>query len=401
MALSNCASPTRTTEGNTTMHDAASNRAAFRATLSRRTLLGAASAAFLGTLSSGSGAGALAGRWAQEVVVPTPRLAAQSGDPLASWNDGPRKQAILDFVAAATNEATTDFVPVPDRVATFDMDGTLWVEMPIYTENAFLYDRIKALSADHPDWETTDPFAKVLSSNGDAILSLDDAEWEQVMAATQVGLTIEEYVSLSAEWIASARHPRFDRLYIDLVYQPMLELMAYLRQNEFRTFIVSGSGQEFMRAFADAVFGIAPEQVIGTTFELKYEMGSNGTPAIFIESAPQLDNNFAGKPEDIALFIGRRPAAAFGNSTGDQQMLEWTGGGERAMLMMLVYHDDPVREYAYGPAGGLPNTHVGTFTEALMTEANDRGWNVISMKNDWAQIFPWGNGSAPSATPVP
>ena len=207
------------------------------------------------------------------------------------------------------------------------------------------------------------------------------------MAVTQIGLTIQEYLSVVAEWIASAKHPRFDRLYVDLVYQPMLEVMAYLRANEFRTFIVSGSGQEFMRTFADAAFGVEPEQVVGTTFQLKYQMGSNGVPAIFIESAPLTDDNFAGKPEDIALWIGLRPAAAFGNSTGDQQMLEWANGGERAMLMMLVYHDDPVREYAYGPAGGLPNTHVGTFTETLMTEANDRGWHVISMKDDWKEIF--------------
>ncbi len=307
--------------------------------------------------------------------------------PLASWNDGPRKQAILDFVAAATNEGTTDFVPVPDRIATFDMDGTLWVEMPIYTENAFIYDRIKALSADHADWKTKEPFASILATDGDAILSLNDQQWEEMMAVTQVGLTIEEYVSISAEWLASAKHPRFDRLYTELVYQPMLELMDYLRKNKFRTFIVSGSGQEFMRAFANSAFGVDPEKVIGSTFQLKYQMGSNGVPDIVIESAPLTDNNFAGKPEDIALFIGIRPAAAFGNSTGDQQMLEWANGGNRAMLMMLVYHDDAVREYAYGPAGGLPNTHVGTFTQTLMNEANDRGWGVISMKEDWKQIF--------------
>jgi phosphoglycolate phosphatase-like HAD superfamily hydrolase len=373
--------------GKNTMSDVWPERPAKPSTLSRRALLGVASAALLGSFFPVRGVGAIGGRWAVEVDAPHPGLAAQTGVPLASWNDGPRKQAILDFVAAATDEGTTDFVPVADRISTFDMDGTLWVEMPIYTENAFIYDRIKALSAEHADWKTKEPFASILATDGDAILSLNDAQWEEMMAVTQEGLSIEDYVSISAEWLASAKHPRFDRLYTELVYQPMLELMAYLRENEFRTFIVSGSGQEFMRAFANSAFGVAPEEVIGSTFQLKYQMGSNGVPDIVIESAPLTDNNFAGKPEDIALFIGIRPAAAFGNSTGDQQMLEWANGGNRAMLMMLVYHDDAVREYAYGPAGGLPNTHVGTFTQTLMNEADDRGWGVISMKEDWKQIF--------------
>jgi hypothetical protein len=204
-------------------------------------------------------------------------------------------------------------------------------------------------------------------------------------------------VADAAGWLAATKHPRFDRLYTDLVYEPMLDVMAYLRQNDFRTYIVSGSGAEFMRAFAESAFGVPPEQVIGTTFELTYAMGDNGVPTITIDEAVLLDDNNAGKPQDIAIIIGRRPAAAFGNSTGDQQMLEWTGAGERATLMMLVYHDDPVREYAYGPAGGLPNTHIGTFTEALMDEANERGWFVISMKDDWGRIFSW---SEAGATPV-
>ncbi len=356
--------------------------------LSRRALIGGAGAGLLGVLLHAPGGTTAVGRavW-HEIDIPASPLARQADDPLPSWNEGPRKQAILDFVAAATDEATVDFVPVADRIATFDMDGTLWVEMPIYTENAFNYDRIVALSANNPDWKTTEPFASILSSDGDALLSLNTEQWEEVMAESHVGLTIEEYLSIVAEWIASAKHPRFDRLYVDLVYQPMLEVMAYLRQKAFRTFIVSGSGQEFMRAFADSAFGVAPEQVVGSTFQLNYEIGSTGVPSIVIEAAPLTDDNFGGKPEDIALWIGRRPVAAFGNSTGDQQMLEWANGGDRAMLMMLVYHDDPVREYAYGPAGGLPNTHVGTFTEALMREADDRGWEVISMKDDWKQMF--------------
>lgn len=355
--------------------------------VTRRSLLTAAMAGTIGMVVPSRDVGG-APRLAWDLAVSRSPFAAQTGDPLPSWNDGPRKRGILDFVAAATNEQTTDFVPVADRIATFDMDGTLWVEMPIYTENAFVFDRLTTLAANQPTWRRNEPFASVLASDGDALLSLNEQQWEEVMAASQVGLTIDEFRSLTAEWLASAKHPRFGRLYLDLVYQPMLEVMAYLRENGFRTFIVSGSGQEFMRTFADATFGVAPEQVIGTTFQLKYEMGSNGVPDILIEAAPLTDDNFAGKPEDIALWIGQRPAAAFGNSTGDQQMLEWANGGDRAMLMMLVYHDDPVREYAYGPAGGLPNTHVGTFTESLMDEANNRGWFVISMKDDWHAIFP-------------
>ncbi|MFN8591260.1 MAG: HAD family hydrolase, partial [Thermomicrobiales bacterium] len=297
------------------MHEPTSESSVRHALLTRRALLAAATATLLGAVLPVRGMAAVGGRGVIEVGSPAPVLAAQSGDPLPSWNEGPRKQAILDFVAAATNKGTVDFVDIPDRVATFDMDGTLWVEMPIYTQNAFVYDRIKTLSANHPEWETTEPFASVLKTDGDAILTLDEAGWEAVTNVSQVGMSIEQYVSLTAEWLASAKHPRFDRLYIDLVYQPMLELMAYLRANDFRTFIVSGSGQEFMRAFAQATFGVAPEQVVGSTFQLKYVIADNAEPDIFIESVPLTDDNFAGKPEDIALFIGRRPVAAFGNST--------------------------------------------------------------------------------------
>jgi hypothetical protein len=208
-----------------------------------------------------------------------------------------------------------------------------------------------------------------------------------VMSTSVAGVTVHEYEMAAAMWLAYAKHPRFEKLYTDLVYQPMLEVMAYLRANEFRTYIVSGSGQIFMRAFAHHVFGVPPEQVIGTAYETTYEMGNDGAPVITLDKLMLLDDNNAGKAEDIDLFIGKRPAAAFGNSTGDQQMLEWTGAGVRANLMMLVHHTDPVREYAYGPAGGLPNTGIGVFTDALLEEANTRGWFVIDMKNDWKTIF--------------
>jgi phosphoserine phosphatase len=368
-----------------------------RGALTRRTLLGAGSAALLGVLLPLPGGRVAAIPTAAEVAIAPSHLAMQSGDPLPSWNDGPRKQAILDFVAAATNEGTTDFVPIPDRVATFDMDGTLWVEMPLYVQSTFSLDRIKAMVPEHPEWQTTPPFDAVFSHDEAALVTFSNNDWQQIMGVTHAGLTIEEYVADAAGWLAATKHPRFDRLYTELVYEPMLDVMAYLRQNDFRTYIVSGSGAEFMRAFAESAFGVPPEQVIGTTFELTYAMGDNGVPTITIDEAVLLDDNNAGKPQDIAIIIGRRPAAAFGNSTGDQQMLEWTGAGERATLMMLVYHDDPVREYAYGPAGGLPNTHIGTFTEALMDEANERGWFVISMRDDWGRIFSW---SEAGATPV-
>jgi phosphoserine phosphatase len=368
-----------------------------RGALTRRTLLGAGSAALLGVLLPLPGGRVAAIPTAAEVAIAPSHLAMQSGDPLPSWNDGPRKQAILDFVAAATNEGTTDFVPIPDRVATFDMDGTLWVEMPLYVQSTFSLDRIKAMVPEHPEWQTTPPFDAVFSHDEAALVTFSNNDWQQIMGVTHAGLTIEEYVADAAGWLAATKHSRFDRLYTELVYEPMLDVMAYLRQNDFRTYIVSGSGAEFMRAFAESAFGVPPEQVIGTTFELTYAMGDNGVPTITIDEAVLLDDNNAGKPQDIAIIIGRRPAAAFGNSTGDQQMLEWTGAGERATLMMLVYHDDPVREYAYGPAGGLANTHIGTFTEALMDEANERGWFVISMKDDWGRIFSW---SEAGATPV-
>jgi phosphoglycolate phosphatase-like HAD superfamily hydrolase len=359
-----------------------------RGGLSRRSLLGAAAVGGLGTLlPAAGGVGAVAGRWALEVRVPTSRLAAQTSDPLPGWNEGPRKQAILDFVAAATDERTTDFVPLPERVATFDMDGTLWIEMPLYTQSTFTIGQIAADAANHPAWKTTPPFAAVLAGDRDAMAKFSNADWQTLMGATHAGMTIDEYAAAAAQWLASHKHPRFDRPYTDLVYQPMLEVMAYLRENDFRTYIVSGSGQEFMRAFAEPVFGVLPEQVVGTTFQLTYQLGSDGVPVMLIESAVLMDDNGPGKPQDIALMIGRRPVAAFGNSGGDQQMLEWTGAGQRAHLEMLVYHDDAEREYAYGPAGGLANTGIGVFTEALMDEANERGWSVVSMKDDWKRVF--------------
>ena len=332
------------------------------------------------------GAGPGGALW-QEVEIPTSARALQMADPLPSWNEGPRKKAIMNFVAAATDEATTAFVPVADRIATFDMDGTLWVEMPLYTESTFTVDRIEALAPEHPDWETTEPFATLARGDFAEMAKLTDDQWVEVMDASVSGVTVQDYETAAAIWLASAKHPRFDKLYTNLAYQPMLEVMAYLRANEFHTYIVSGSGQMFMRSFAQHTFGVPPQQVIGTAYETSYEMGNDGAPVINIDKVMLVNDNNGGKAEDISLFIGRRPVAAFGNSTGDQQMLEWTGAGGRATLMMLVHHTDAEREYAYGPAGGLPNTGIGVFTDALLQEAIDKGWFVIDMKNDWKTIF--------------
>ena len=215
-----------------------------------------------------------------------------------------------------------------------------------------------------------------------------EQDWEQIIGATHAGMTVEAFRQVAAEWAATAKNPHFDLLYTQSVYQPMREVLNLLRENGFRTYIVSGGGQAFVRSYAEEVYGIPPEQVIGTTIDTAYGYEDDGTPALTKVAQLQLNNNNAGKPQDINLFLGKRPAAAFGNSTGDQQMLEWVNAGERAHLAVLIYHDDAEREYAYGPAGGLQDTHVGTFTDALMTEARDDGWVIVSMKNDWNHIFP-------------
>ncbi|MFN8592035.1 MAG: HAD family hydrolase [Thermomicrobiales bacterium] len=343
----------------------------------RRALGGMAGAAF-----------ALALRRELGRALTAPPVASPDGDPLPSWNEGAAKDAILAFVAAATDDANPGFVPPAARIATFDQDGTLWVEHPIYTQGAFAFARVAALAPEHPEWKTLEPFATILARDEAKMAAFSEQDLAQIVAATHAGMSVDEFLATVAAWLATAKHPRFNRLYTDLIYQPMLEVMALLRANGFRTFIVSGGGQEFIRAYAEPVYGIPPEQVIGTTFETKYQVQPSGTPVLIKEAKPQLNDNYGGKAENINLMIGRRPVAAFGNSTGDQQMLEWTDAGERARLMMLVYHDDAEREYAYGPAGGLSNTSIGTFTDALMTEANDRGWSVIGMKRDWNAIFP-------------
>jgi haloacid dehalogenase-like hydrolase len=307
-------------------------------------------------------------------------------DPLPSWNDGSAKNAILKFVRATTDSSSPNFVPPEQRIATFDQDGTLWVEHPIYTQAVFALDRVRALAPQHPEWQGQEPFKAVLANDEGALARFSEGDWAEVVFATHAGMSQEAFQEISARWIATAKHPRFNRLYTELVYQPMIEVLDYLRANGFETFMVTGGGQDFVRAYGQRVYGFATQQVIGSEIGLKYEM-KDGKPELIRLPKLLFDGNFAGKAIGINLRIGKRPYASFGNSTGDQQMLEWTGAGAGARLKMLVHHDDPAREYAYGPAGGLPDTKVGTFSEALMDEARSSSWTVISMKNDWKRVF--------------
>jgi phosphoserine phosphatase len=321
-------------------------------------------------------------------LILLPGLAlADAGAPLPSWNDGAAKRAIVAFVHASIDRSKPTYIPPEERIAVFDNDGTLWVEHPIYTQLAFALDRVHVLAPLHPEWKTTEPFKTVLGDDPAAIGKLDLTDLEAIVDATHSGMTTETFNKEVQAWLATARHPRFQRPYTELVYQPMVEVLRYLRANGFKTYIVTGGGQDFVRAFAQKVYGVPPEQVIGSALATRLAFDDRGQGVLIKTKKLLLDDNKAGKAEDIGLFIGRRPKVAFGNSSGDRQMLEYTeGSGSR--LMMLVHHDDATREYAYGPAGGLPDTTVGTFPDALMTEANERGWTIISIKNDWKRLFP-------------
>ncbi len=314
------------------------------------------------------------------------RALAQT-DPLVSWNDGPAKQAIVEFVHATTDQASPKFVPPEERIATFDQDGTLWVEHPMYTQVVYCLDRVPAVVKAKPELAKVEPFKTVLSGNLEAIAKLPMDDLFKILAATLTGMSVEEFQAEVKEWLDTARDPRWKRPYTELTYLPMIELLKYLRANGYRTYIVTGGGQDFVRVYAEEVYGIPPEQVVGTAGGTRYGYDKNGRPFLTKEPKLLLNDNNAGKPEGIHLMIGRRPYAAFGNSTGDQQMLEYTKAGDGARLAMLVLHDDAKREYAYGPALGLPDSKVGTFTQALYDEATKHGWVVISMKSDWRRIF--------------
>jgi phosphoglycolate phosphatase-like HAD superfamily hydrolase len=301
--------------------------------------------------------------------------------PLTSWNDGPARRAILDFVASVTGSGSPDFVAPAERIAVFDNDGTLWAEQPLYFQALFAFDRIKALAAQHPEWREREPFASVLRGDGRAALAGGEHAVVELAMAAHAGNSTEEFETIVKAWIASARHPLSQRPLTEMVYQPMLELMAYLRDNGFKTFIVSGGGIEFMRAFCEPVYGIPPEQVVGSSIKTKFEL-RDGRPVLTRLPEVHFIDDEAGKPVGIHQHIGRRPIAAFGNSDGDFEMLEWVTSGSGARLGMIVHHDDAAREYAYDR-----DSHLGKLSRGL-DAAPKKGWSLISMKNDWRRIHP-------------
>jgi len=307
---------------------------------------------------------------------------AQGADPLPSWNDGATKQSITSFVARVTTQGP-DFVPADQRIATFDNDGTLWIEQPMYVQLAFILDRVKALAPQNPGWKTKQPFQAVLDGDMKAVAASGEKGLMQLMAVTHAGMTSEEFSKIASDWIASARDQRFKRPYTELVYQPMLELLAYLRANGFKTFIVSGGGIEFMRPWAEKIYGIPPEQVVGSSIKTRFEM-RDGRPILFRLPEINFIDDKAGKPLGINQHIGRRPLAAFGNSDGDLEMLQYTtlSGGVR--LGLIVHHTDAEREYAYDR-----QSHIGKLDKALDAAAINK-WTVVDMKNDWKRIFPGG-----------
>ncbi len=307
-------------------------------------------------------------------------------DPLPSWNEGSSKTAILEFVQTTTDPESDGYVTPAERIVTFDNDGTLWPSHPMYTQLVFALDRVKALAPQHPEWKTTQPFKAALEGDQEALAASGEKGLLELVMASHAGMSTAEFEAIVKDWFKTARHPRFNRLYTELAYQPMLELLEYLRTNGFKTYIVSGGGIEFMRPMTEAVYGIPPEQVIGSSIKTQFEK-KDGKPVLMRLPEINFIDDKDGKPVGINQFIGRRPIAAVGNSDGDRQMLEWTGAGEGSRLMMLVLHDDAEREYAYGPANGLADTHFGRFTQSLMDEAKKSGWVVISMKDDWKQIF--------------
>jgi len=323
------------------------------------------------------------------VLLPFTHAYAQT-NPLPSWNDGAAKKAIVEFVKTTTENGSPRFVAPEARIATFDQDGTTWVEQPMYTQIIYCIERVPAVVKAKPDLKNVEPFNTVLSGNREAMAKFTLPQLEMLVAATLTGMSVEEFSAEAKKWLEAAKDPRWKRQYTELTYQPMQEVLKYLRANGYRTYIVTGGGQDFVRVYSDRVYGIPPEQIVGTAGGTRYHYAKDGKPVLIKEPKLLLNDNNAGKPEGIHLMIGRRPYAAFGNSTGDRQMLEYTQAGDGARLAMLVLHDDAKREYAYGPAQGLPNTKVGTFTQALYDEAKKKGWTVISMKNDWKQIFSFG-----------
>jgi hypothetical protein len=329
---------------------------------------------------------------ALSIALASPRLsalaqsvapAAPRPDPLPSWSDGAVKKAIIDFVDRVTVQGTADFVPPDRRIATFDNDGTLWCEQPIYFQVAFAFDEVKRLAPQHPEWKTKEPFKDLLAGKMQLVADAGERSLLEIIMATHSGMSVEDFSKIVLDWITTAQHPRFKRPYIDLVYQPMLELMRYLRGNGFKTFIVSGGGIEFMRPWTEKVYGIPPEQVVGSSGVTKWQMPPDGKPVLMKLPQVEFVDDGPGKPVGINWFIGRRPIFAFGNSDGDQQMLEWTAAGSGARFMGLVHHTDAEREYAYDR-----QSKVGRLDKAL-DEATAKEWTVADMKKDWRVIFPF------------
>ena len=306
---------------------------------------------------------------------------AQS-DPLPSWTNGPTKNAIIDFVTRVTTQGSKEFVPPAERIATFDNDGTLWCEKPFYSQLAFAIDQVKAMAPQHPEWKTKQPFRALMDNDTKALAETDEKGVLQIVAATHAGMTTDQFSKSVLDWIGTARHPRFNRPYDGLVYQPMLELLTYLRDAGFKTFIVSGGGVEFMRPWVEKTYGIPPEQVVGSSGVVKFETGADGKPELMKLAKVEFIDDGPGKPVGINRFIGRRPIFAFGNSDGDLQMLQWTMAGQRPRFAAIVHHTDAAREYAYDR-----QSKVGKLDKAW-DEAKQRGWTIVDMKEDWKQIFP-------------
>jgi hypothetical protein len=314
------------------------------------------------------------------------RATAQN-DPLPSWNEGPAKKAIVEFVQATTTQGNAQFVPPAERIATFDQDGTLWVEQPMYSQVVYCLERVPAVVKAKPALAQAEPFKTVMSGNREALAKLSMKDLEKILAATLTGISTDEFKAEAKKWLEAARDPRWKRPYTELTYLPMQEVLKYMRASGYRTYMVTGGGQDFVRVYSEEVYGIPPEQVVGTAGGTKYGYDKAGKPFLLKEPRLLLNDNKAGKPEGIHLMIGRRPRAAFGNSLGDREMLEYTKAGDGARLAMLLLHDDGTREYAYGPAKGLRDSRVGTFPQSLYDQAGKQGWVVISMKHDWKRVF--------------
>lgn len=306
---------------------------------------------------------------------------ALAADPLPSWNEGKSKQSVVDFVTRVTRPGGSDFVPVPERIATFDNDGTLWAEQPMYFQLLFALHRVSVLAPQHPEWKDKEPFASLLKGDVKAALAGGEPAIAQIVMATHAGMSTEEFEKVVKDWIATAKHPVTKRPYTEMVYQPMLELLAYLRANDFKTFIVSGGGIEFMRPWAEKVYGIPPEQVVGSSIKTKLDL-ADGKPVLSRLAEVNFIDDGAGKPVGINQHIGRRPIAAFGNSDGDLQMLQWTTAGAGARVALIVHHTDAVREWAYDR-----QSSIGKLDKAL-DEAQAKGWTVVDMKKDWKTIYP-------------